>query len=139
MSTNASGRLSARRSYPDREHRRADRTLTDDQQEQWMRWLQHALMPANTRMRDLILNRADLVIEDSMPEPLRAFCAHVAAYEVALSLPHRGAGERRQVLVGHPGAPYIDYVRRSFEELKREHHQLTATRRRVTGHPRSNR
>ncbi|MFI7606018.1 hypothetical protein ACIBTV_12920 [Micromonospora sp. NPDC049366] len=112
---------------PGREQRRSDGALTHDQQEQWTRWLHHALMPANIKMRDLIIGHADLVIEDGMPEPLRAFCAHVAAYEVMLSDRESAVGERRQALIGHPGAPYVDYVRRSFEALKREHHQLMAT------------
>ncbi|MFF5217337.1 hypothetical protein [Micromonospora sp. NPDC000442] len=110
---------------PGRQHRRSDAALTEDQQDQWMRWVQQALMPANIRMRDLILGRADLVIEDGMPEPLRAFCAHVAAYEVALAQP----GDRRPALITHPGAAYVDYVRRSFDALKREHHRLLARRR----------
>ncbi len=112
---------------PDMEQRRSDSALADEQREQWMRWLDHALMPANVKMRDLILSRADLVIEDGMPEPLRAFCAHVAAYEVLVSSRESGIGDRRQALIGHPGAPYVDYVRRSFEALKLEHHQLVAT------------
>ncbi|MFJ8579492.1 hypothetical protein [Micromonospora sp. NPDC093277] len=114
---------------PEMERRRSDGVLAVEQQEQWMDWLRHALMPANIKMRDLIVGHADLVIEDGMPEPLRAFCAHVAAYEVMLSSRESGVGERRQALIGHPGAPYVDYVRRSFEALKREHHQLMATHR----------
>ncbi|WP_433533130.1 hypothetical protein ACQPYA_14600 [Micromonospora sp. CA-263727] len=109
--------------------RRSDGGLTQAQQEQWTRWLQHGLMPANVKMRDLILDHADLVIEAGMPEPLRAFCAHVAAYEVLLSSRGADAGDGGPALIGHPGAPYVDYVRRSFDALKLEHHRLTATER----------
>ncbi|SIM50791.1 hypothetical protein [Micromonospora cremea] len=114
---------------PDSEQRKSDDPLPVEQQEQWMRWLQHALVPANIRMRDLIIGHADLVIEDGMPEPLRGFCAHVAAYEVMLSSPDQGVGQRRKTLIRHPGAPYVDYVRRSFDALKREQRQLMATQR----------
>ncbi|MEG3636360.1 hypothetical protein [Micromonospora palythoicola] len=110
---------------PGQQQRRSDAALTEDQQDQWMRWVQQALMPANIRMRELILGRADLVIEDGMPEALRAFCAHVAAYEVVLAHPD----DRRPALITHPGAAYVDYVRRSFDALKREQHRLLATRR----------
>ena len=102
----------------------------------WQAWLDYSLMPANVKMRDLILAHADLIIEAEMPPPLMAFCAHVSAYEVLQSGadPGRPAGSR---LIGHPGDSYVDYVARSFAALKAEQTRLLsltgADRRRLAG------
>jgi hypothetical protein len=102
----------------------------------WKAWLGHSLMPANVKMRNLILEHADLIIETEMPGPLLAFCAHVSAYEVLLlseSEPSQLGGSR---LIGHPGEPYVDYIHRSFARLKAEQARLlrltTAGGRRLT-------
>jgi hypothetical protein len=90
----------------------------------WRAWLNHSLMPANMRMRDLILGHADLIIEAEMPGPLLAFCAHVSAYEVLL-LPETESGAPAGTrLIGHPGDIYVDYVDRSFAALKAEQARL---------------
>jgi len=102
----------------------------------WRAWLDYSLMPANAKMRELILAHADLIIEAEMPPPLMAFCAHVSAYEVMLqsgTAPGLPAGSR---LIGHPGDSYVDYVDRSFAALKAEQARLLSLtavgRRRLT-------
>ncbi|MET8777113.1 hypothetical protein ABZV58_19080 [Nocardia sp. NPDC004654] len=88
----------------------------------WRRWRDHALMPVNRAMRDLIVEHADLVPEYEVPEPLLNFCSHVAAVEVQL------AAESDSVyvhpLVPHPGAAYVQYVRDTFGRLKAEQQKL---------------
>ncbi len=106
---------------PERDRRRSG-SLSEDEAEEWQRWLQQGLMPANVRMRDLILQHADLIVEDDMPHPLQDFCAHVASYEVYLSKPdNRRIG---RALIGHPGAPYVTYVQDRFAALKAEQARL---------------
>lgn len=75
--------------------------------EEWRRWRDHALMPANRRMRDLIFDHANLLVETDVPQPLRDFCAHA--------------------LVPHPGAAYTSYVSRTYTYLKDEQQHLLAT------------
>lgn len=101
------------------------RQLEEREAGTWKAWLSHSLMPANQRMRDLILEHADLIIEAEMPGPLLDFCAHVSAYEVLLSEDGSGGtpGDR---LVGHPGDAYVDYVDRSFAALKTRQGRLIA-------------
>lgn len=89
--------------------------------EPWQDWMTHSLMPANTRMRDLLLAHADLLIDADFPEPLREFCAHVTSYEVLLSTDSDGHG---LALIRHPGTPYVEYVRDSFARLKAEQARL---------------
>lgn len=90
--------------------------------EEWHRWRDLALMPANRDMRDLILRHADLLVEDHAPRALRDFCAHVAALEVALA--GYPSGVREKALIEHPGAAYVDYVREAFASLKGQQQQL---------------
>jgi hypothetical protein len=91
------------------------------QWEPWRDWVTHCLMPANIRMRDLILRHGDLLIETDFPQPLRDFCAHVTSYEVLLST---DAEARGHALIRHPGSAYTDYVRESFARLKAEQTRL---------------
>ncbi|MGV9662777.1 hypothetical protein [Nocardia niigatensis] len=91
---------------------------TDD----WRRWRDNALLPANRRMRDLITEHADLLLEADVPQPLRDFCAHVASFEIVLAAEAEGLSER--TLIGHPGAAYVVYVRDAFTHLKTEQQRL---------------
>ena len=70
-------------------------------------------MPANVKMRDLILAHADLIIEAELPPPRTAFCAHVSAYEVLHSGTHP-CSPAGSPLIGHPGDSYVDYVARPW-------------------------
>jgi hypothetical protein len=107
---------------PSRAHRR---TVDPSPQERatWDRWFTYAFMPTNRKMRDLIIEHADLLVEPELPEPLRLFCAHVAACEVALAEPAAGDA-RPEMLIPHPGTPYVTYVREAFTLLKREQLRL---------------
>ncbi|GIF62084.1 hypothetical protein Ais01nite_01190 [Asanoa ishikariensis] len=115
---------------PDHDTRQAGPPTGEESQE-WQRWIQHALMPANVRMRDLIVEHADLIVEDDIPPPLQDFCAHVASYEVHLASP--GGAPQRRALITHPGAPFVTYVRAGFTALKREQATLLRGRRPVRG------
>jgi len=94
--------------------------------EEWNRWRDSVLMPVSREMRDLILKRPDLLIEDQVPQPLVDFCAHVAAREVAMS--GRADGFQERALIPHPGAEYVGYVRDAFSYLKSEQRRLLQLR-----------
>lgn len=92
----------------------------------WRRWRNHALMPANRRMRDLIIEHADLLVETDVPQSLRDFCAHVTSVDIVLAAE---AEESKEVaLIKHPGVAYISYVRRTYGYLKEEQQQLLPKR-----------
>jgi hypothetical protein len=42
-------------------------------------------MPGNRRIHELILSKADPLVENDMPQVLLVFCGHVLAYEVVLT------------------------------------------------------
>ncbi|MBF6212799.1 hypothetical protein IU433_20360 [Nocardia puris] len=92
---------------------------------EWRRWRDLVLMPANRAMRDLILEHADLLLESELPEPLRQFCAHVAAFEVVLAA--EADGIVLPTLVRHPGEAYVRQVREAFDLLTAERRRLLAS------------
>ena len=97
--------------------------------DEWRRWRDHALMPFNRRMRDLIVEHADLLVEVDVPQPLRDFCAHVTALEVVIIAERDN--EKERALIGHPGAAYVEYVRDTFASLKNEQQRLLS----IMNHP----
>lgn len=102
---------------PTHEERRTG-LATDD----WLRWRNQVLMPTNRRMRDLIIEHADLFAEADVPEPFLGFCAHVASMEVVLVA--EADGHRIEAMIHHPGTAYVNYVHETFARLKHEQQQL---------------
>jgi hypothetical protein len=88
----------------------------------WRRWRDHALMSANRKMRDLIVEHADLLVETDFPKPLGDFCAHVTSVEIVLAAEAEGLKE--EALIKHPGVAYIVYVRDTYAALKMEQQRL---------------
>jgi hypothetical protein len=105
---------------PPQAERRADVVSNE-----WRRWRDRALMPANLKMRDLIIDHADLLAETVTPEPLQEFCAHVSSLEVLLFA--EAEGLREPPLIRHPGASYVTYVRDAYARLKHEQQELLRT------------
>jgi hypothetical protein len=89
---------------------------------EWRRWRDGVLQPANRLMRDLILAHADLLVEPEVPQPLRDFCAHVSALEIACVAESDGLSERP--LIAHPGDSFTSYISRTFADLKKEQELL---------------
>ena len=93
----------------------------------WRRWRDGALMPSNRKMRDLIVENADLLVEAEVPQVLRDFCAHVSSVEIVLAAEAEAEGTKERALIPHPGAAYVQYVRETFAALKLEQQQLLRT------------
>lgn len=104
--------------------RRSGTPLSEGDGERWMVWVRQALMPANRQMRDVILRNAHLIVEPELPEPLKAFCAHVAAYEVFLDAEPHARGSLSTSLIHHPGRSYVNYVSETYASLKEQQFRL---------------
>lgn len=102
---------------PQKEQRAANPPWND-----WKIWHEYALLPANMKMRDLIISHADLLVESEVPLPIQAFCAHVTSQEVLFKSANEGVNIGS--LIPHPGEPYIDYVQESFTRLKMEQYRI---------------
>jgi hypothetical protein len=57
---------------------------TEEDIQTWRLWMTTVFMPINLRIYELIVSKADLLIERDMPECLRELGAHVAAYQTVL-------------------------------------------------------
>ncbi|WP_208903952.1 hypothetical protein [Streptomyces incarnatus] len=55
--------------------------VTAEQAATWRLWMSAVFMPLNRRMVETVVSHADLLREDTIPEPLKDLCAHVACYE----------------------------------------------------------
>ncbi|MFF4576197.1 hypothetical protein [Streptomyces sp. NPDC001410] len=89
---------------------------------EWLRWRDQALMPTNRRIRDLVVEHADLIIETETPKPLVDFCAHVLSLEVAIM--EEAEGVNRRALIAHPGDDFTSYVHDSYIRLKNQQQHL---------------
>ncbi|MFF4319978.1 hypothetical protein [Streptomyces sp. NPDC001568] len=89
---------------------------------EWQKWRDQVLIPTNHRMRDLIIQHADLIDEAVMPLPLRDFCAHVLALDI--SAMEEREGSPRSALIAHPGKDFTAYIEASFSRLKSEQNRL---------------
>jgi len=95
----------------------------------WRRWVTYVFMPLNRRMAEVVINHADLLIEDRLPACLQDLCAHVVCYEAVIAQwQEKGfhSSERQDHLSVNlfPRETLEPYVTNSFETLKREQNRL---------------
>ena len=93
----------------------------------WRLWVTHVLQPGNKKvLHDVLVNKAHLLIDDDMPDPLLQFCAHVAGFDIVIQ--RWAAGDHREHLsvVSHPRNEMNEYAARSFAALKQDQAQLLA-------------
>lgn len=102
--------------------------LNDDELRLWRLWAMSAHQHRSTPAYEVIINKAHLLIEDEMPSCLLEFCAHKAGYDVLIERWKKGDYAEHLSVVRHPGDTLLDYLQRSFIELKREQaRELDAT------------
>jgi hypothetical protein len=77
-------------------------------------------------MRDLVVNRADLLEEDELPRCLLDLCAHVSAYEPVLTAWANGDYRKHTAPLNFPAAELAEYASTAFRRLKAEQNQLLA-------------
>ncbi|MFE2158967.1 hypothetical protein ACFW9M_14215 [Streptomyces lydicus] len=110
---------------------------TAEQVATWRLWMSTVFMPLNRRMVETIVSHADLLREDTIPEPLNELCAHVACYEPILARWQEDGFDSVQVddhvsIAGNfPHTELDDYLRTSFESLKLEQSRLLARMQRL--------
>ncbi len=97
---------------------------TDEELQVWRLWMQTVFMPSNLRMYEIIISKADLLIEKDMPQCLLLFCAHVAAYQPVLEKWETKDYSEHTSLINYPTKELLDYCDKSFEGLKAEQSQL---------------
>jgi hypothetical protein len=106
-------------------------TATDEELELWRLWIREVFMPLNQRMAEVIIEKADLLDESSMPESLTTLCAHVYGYKAVLEERENGNFARRTSVVGFPSELVLDYTDAAFTRLKKRQAELLGARARV--------
>jgi hypothetical protein len=97
---------------------------TEKDLEAWRLWVTTVFMPSNQQLYELIVSKADLIIETDMPDCLRYFCAHVAAYQVVLKKWEDGDFSEHTSIINYPAKALTEYSYRSFTNLKRKQAEL---------------
>jgi hypothetical protein len=91
----------------------------------WQLWMTTVFQPSNKRMFELIVSNGDLLVDEAMPACVSEFCAHVASYDVTISLWAKGNTSEAFAAVDYPPL-FTDYVRHSYSLLKRRQAALLA-------------
>jgi hypothetical protein len=96
----------------------------------WRLWMSTVFMPLNRRMVEAIVSHADLLREDTIPEPFKDLCAHVACYEPIVARWQEDGfnsvkpDDHVSIAGDFPREPLHAYLRSSFEALKLEQARL---------------
>jgi hypothetical protein len=94
--------------------------LNEDELRLWRLWVESAHEHRSSPAYEVIINKAHLLIGDEMPPCLLQFCAHKAGYDVVIERWKQGDYREHLSVVRHPGDPLLEYLRRSFVQLKRK-------------------
>ncbi|MFE3629932.1 hypothetical protein [Streptomyces goshikiensis] len=101
-----------------------DTPPTEQELEQWRTWATTVFIPNIRAMRDVVVTKADLLIEEEMPQALLQLCAHVSGYEITAARWARGNYEEHLSLISFPGRELREYIRDRFARLKSEQARL---------------
>ncbi|WP_405776016.1 hypothetical protein [Streptomyces sp. NBC_01538] len=91
--------------------------LPAEQREAWKAWILTVFQPANKRVFELLMAKADLLVDDVMPPCISEFCSHVASYDVVIAEWENGAANLFAVIDYPP--EFTDHIRHSYGLLKK--------------------
>jgi hypothetical protein len=97
---------------------------TERESSEWRLWASTVFLPNIQAMRDLVIQRADLLREREVPPVLLELCAHVSGYEITAARWAREDYSEHLSVVPFPGEEIRAYARRGFTELKAEQARL---------------
>ncbi|MFI5642100.1 hypothetical protein ACIA8H_32430 [Streptomyces goshikiensis] len=103
---------------------RHDTPPTDQELAEWRTWATTVFIPNIKAMRDVVVTKADLLIEEEMPQALLQLCAHVSGYEITAARWAQGNYEEHLSLISFPGRDLREYIRDRFTRLKSEQARL---------------
>ena len=101
---------------------------TDVDAAAWRLWMETVFMPTNRRIRDVITDKADLLLDEQIPSELLTVCAQVASYEAILKLWSHNDFREHKTAIQFPGHALIDYAAKGFTMLKDEQLRLLEKR-----------
>ncbi|MFG3024709.1 hypothetical protein ACGFZQ_40400 [Streptomyces sp. NPDC048254] len=116
---------------------RHDTPPTEQELAEWRTWATTVFIPNIQAMRDVVVTKADLLIEEEMPQALLQLCGHVSGYEITAARWARGNYEEHLSVMFFPGRALREYIRDRFTQLKREQARLLGHSRPASGNRRT--
>jgi hypothetical protein len=97
--------------------------IRDEELPEWTAWMKNIFFPLNDIREKIIIEKAYLIVEESMPQCLLDFVTHVVGYKAVQARWDDGDFSERRSSIGWP--PEFDiYVRDSYAKLKAEQTRL---------------
>jgi len=97
--------------------------VRDEELKEWIAWMTTIFFPLNDIREKIIIEKAYLIVEETMPKCLLDFVTHVVGYKAVLAKWNEGDYSERRSSIGWP--PEFDiYVRESYAALKAEQTRL---------------
>lgn len=92
-------------------------------------WTENVFMITNTQMEEIIINNAELLIGEEMPQPFLDFCVHVASLRSSVAEWNAAGFDKTDwkghvAIFPHPAGELHVYIKASFEVLKKEQSRL---------------
>jgi hypothetical protein len=107
-----------------------DAPKSADEISEWRIWIEEVFLPLNEQLQQIIIQKAHLIREESMPLCLKAFSAHHAGYKALVRKWHDGDFSESTSLIPYP-EEIIFYAENSYLELKAEQMRVIARRKRL--------
>lgn len=100
--------------------------LSDSEYARWRLWLLHVFGPGNRHARDLIYDKADLLIDQEIPPCLLAWCAQTQEYEVIFKQWEDGDYSEPDATreFSEFASELEDYLEHSYRALKAQQNEL---------------
>src|ERR1044072_3880974 len=95
---------------PNRSYWRSEPYPDEDEAAVYRLWMREVFMPLNLRMERVIVENADLLYHEKMPECLLTVCAHVSAYKTILKRWESGDYSEHLSIVDFPGQAVRQYT-----------------------------
>ncbi|WP_027342074.1 hypothetical protein [Hamadaea tsunoensis] len=91
--------------------------LTVEQRSAWQAWMTIVFQPSNKRIYEILMTKADLLVDETMPACISEFCSHVTSYDVVMAGWENGSQELFAAIDYPPD--FTTYVRNTYTSLKR--------------------
>ncbi|MFF0000957.1 hypothetical protein [Streptomyces avermitilis] len=102
---------------------------TEEELVEWRIWATTVFLPNIQKMRDVVVTKADLLIEEEVPPVLLELCAHVSGYEITAARWASGEFREYKSVIQFPGPELKEYTTTRFARLKMEQATLLGRRR----------
>jgi hypothetical protein len=100
-----------------------EKLIREDNGDLWVLWVTEIFQPINKKMSSIIVEHADLLAGDSMPECLLNLVAHTSGYDATIERWKKGDRKEMFSIVDWPDN-LTKYLETSFTKLKEEQQDL---------------